>query len=215
MVEPFQVIVLIGILIIIYLYIQKQKNNNIVNNDLRYDLRNSDKTMNFDYKPIEKQFMKEQESGVNLIVKYPNTWIEKIGPDGPIYNSRENVTGYPDNAIDPRAESSYKFNEITDPISVASSREIDINGPDSLNKYYDKTLKEIYESSYVDYKDYVPYKQMIEKEDNLNISDGASHLKYISSDMWVYDNEKPENGGKFADGIYAVDPDSLGTVAKY
>jgi hypothetical protein len=33
--------------------------------------------------------------------------------------------------------------------------------------------------------------------------------------MWVYDNEKPENGGKFADGIYAVDTDSLGAVAKY
>jgi hypothetical protein len=54
-----------------------------------------------------------------------------------------------------------------------------------------------------------------DSKEKLNISEGASHLKYISSDMWMYDNEKPENGGQIAEGLFAVDPDSLGTVAKY
>jgi hypothetical protein len=218
MIEPFEIIVLVGIFIVIYLYIQKYNKNNKNNkNNIKNDkLQNTIKKNTKEYKPIEKQFLEEQEHGVNLRIKYPNTWIEKINPDGtPEYNSREKVTGIPDTSVDPRAEFSYKFNENSDPVSVASSRVIDINGPDSLNKFYDKTLKEIYEKSCVDYKDYVPYKEIIENKDNLNISDGASHLKYINPDMWVYQNEKPENGGKIADGLYAVDMDTLGTVAKY
>jgi hypothetical protein len=217
MIKPFDVVILFGIFIIIYLFIQKKDINNIRITDFENKVINEPiKDINFHYKPIETQFMKEQELGVNFRMKYPNTWIEKINPDGtPEYNSREKVTGIADKSIDPRAEFSYKFNENSDPVSVASSRVIDINGPDSLNKFYNKPLKEIYDKSCVDYKNYVPYKEMIEKEDNINISDGASHLKYISSDMWMYNNEKPENGGKIADGLYAVDMDSLGTVAKY
>jgi hypothetical protein len=128
---------------------------------------------------------------------YPNTWIEKIDSNGnPIYNSREKETGVKENFIETKSRFTYEYN---------SPRSTQMDGVDDPSN--GKTLKEIYDNSFVDYKKMVLQKKIVsKKEDEINIKQGASNLSYIIPDTWVYENEKPENGGSFYNGIMANDP---------
>lgn len=208
----FNVILLVGVLFVLYLCIQKYKPvqqtqlEPFVNLDKVYMI-NKEPTNKVEFKyeqlrPVDKQFLKEQNSGVQLSTWYPNTWIERIDESGnPVYNSRENVTGVKEDFIESKARFTYEFN---------SPRSVQMDGiadPDDFKNGSGRTLKEIYDNSFVDYKKLVDKKKMIPSEpEQLNILSAGSNLSFISPDTWVYEEEKPENGGMFDQGIMAFDP---------
>jgi hypothetical protein len=223
--KTFNFILIIGILIAVYFIMEKYNNKKIKSNLVNVENKtieefNMDRIYNenipetskisFDYgvKPIEEQFIIEQEMGVNLNTWYPNTWIEKIDENNQtIYNSRENITGQKDQYVEAKALNSYLF----DP-----QRNINIGGvvnPD--DESVSLAIKDVYDKSFIDYKKLANNKKMIEIEPDNNIIKAASNLNYFSNDTWVYQNEKPENGGIIYDGISASDPASIGTVAQF
>ena len=171
--------------------INQQYNNIIVPNNVITLEKNI--KFNYDIRPIDNEFIKEQKQGVNLNTWYPNTWIEKIDENGnPIYGSRESSDPF---LIKQKTNSSYDFN-------IMKTENVD-----SVLKKEDvgKTIKEIYDNSIIDYKKLEPKKNMIGDENSDIIMPGSSNLKFFSSDTWTYENEKPENGGILYDGIYAND----------
>lgn len=209
----FNFMLLIGVFYALYLCIQKYKpdikskeKEEFINLDKVYYI-NKEPTnkIKFNYeqdRPIDKQFLKEQATGSQLSTWYPNTWIERIDENGePVYNSRENITGVKEDFIESKARFSYEFN---------SPRSVQMDGIADPHDFKDgkgRTLKEIYDNSFVDYKKMVTKKQMIEsKADQLNTQEAGSNLSFISPDTWFYDQEKPENGGKFESGLMADDP---------
>jgi hypothetical protein len=77
-----------------------------------------------------------------------------------------------------------------------------IMDPDDFKNGSGMTLKEIYDNSFIDYKKIVPNKKMIETDPTkLNTQIAGSNLSFISPDTWIYEQEKPENGGKIP-GLY-------------
>jgi hypothetical protein len=159
------------------------------------------KYINFDYetRPIEKEFIKEQKDGAYLYTWYPNTWIEKIDENGnPIYNNRENVTGEKDTFIDgPKSSSSYEFNNV---------KTVNMSGILKSEDSQGKTIKEIYDNSTVDYKKLGPQKNRITDETSDIVMQGGSNLEYFTADTWTYENENQENGGVIFDNVYGNDP---------
>ena len=177
-------------------------------------------------KQIKDSLENKREFESQLSTWYPNTWIERINENGePVYNSRENVTGIKEDFIESKVRFTYEFN---------SPRSVQMDGimdPDDFKNGSGMTLKEIYDNSFVDYKKMVPNKKMIEidptklntqnagsyskksldfseylaEEKVLTFSSG-SNLSFISPDTWIYEQEKPENGGKFENGLMANDP---------
>ena len=228
----FNVLLIMGVLIAIYYCIQKHKNENINQNmqentpnkntknfienfnmdKIKYEEPIIPTKIEFDYniRDIEKQFMKEQKDGVNLNILYPNRWIESFDQSGnPIYNSRENVTGVLETFIEPKARFSYNFNK---------EKTLNMDGvvdPDDFIDGRGKSLKEIYDNSFVDFKKLTPKETVINSEPNTNFMQAASSLYYLTPDNWIYENEKPENGGTSNDGIFASDPSTLGTEAMF
>ena len=112
--EIFNIILIITILVTVYYFIQNSTKNttntsteniaslstNINTNTNKSIIpeqkqiekfTNLDtKYINFDYdlRPIEKEFIKEQKNGVYLNTWYPNTWIDHIDENGnPVYQS--------------------------------------------------------------------------------------------------------------------------------
>lgn len=156
---------------------------------------------------VDKRFLLEQDRSVNLATRYPNTWIQSIDETTgePVYASREIVTGKPDIIVEEKVRNSWEFNKPK------------ITNLDGYVKPEDvgKTIREIYDNSFVDYKKLIPQKNLINDKPNTNFSYGASNLTYINPDSWVYQNEKSENGGEITDGLYAADPMTLGTVATF
>jgi len=207
--EIFNIILIIIILIITYHVINYNKNNNLKNNiekltDINQQYNNiivpnnvitleKNIKFNYDIRPIDNEFIKEQKQGVNLNTWYPNTWIEKIDENGnPIYGSRESSDPF---LIKQKTNSSYDFNNMkTENIDSVLKKE-DVG----------KTIKEVYDNSIIDYKKLEPKKIMIGDENSDIIMPGGSNLTFFNSDTWTYENEKPENGGIIYDGIYAND----------
>jgi hypothetical protein len=226
----FNVMLLIGVLYALYLCIQKYKQDTESINkpksksvpETKEEFINLDKVyyinkeptnkVEFNYeqiRPIDKKFLREQEIGSQLSTWYPNTWIERIDENGePVYNSRENVTGVREDFIESKARFTYEFN---------SPRSVQMDGvadPDDFKDGKGRTLKEIYDNSFVDYKKLVPKKRMVQIDpDQLNTQAAGSNLSYITPDTWVYDQEKPENGGVFDNGLMADDPLASGSIS--
>ena len=78
--------------------------------------------------------------------------------------------------------------------------------------YWFKTLKNIYDSHILDFKDLVPQNELI---DNNNIKLAASNLSYLDNDEWQYKNESVMNGGPIINNFYAADPTIYNTPAIY
>lgn len=172
---------------------QQYENIIIPNNIITSEKQEKNIKFNYDIRPIDTKFMKEQIQGVNLNTWYPNTWIEKIDDNGnPIYGSRESSDPF---LIKPETNPSYDFN-------LMKTENID-----SVLKKEDvgKTIKEVYDNSIIDYRKLEPKKNMIGDENSDIIMPGGSNLTFYNSDTWTYENEKPENGGILYDGIYAND----------
>ena len=160
----------------------------------------------FDYseRSIDKKFQEQQEKGININTWYPNTWIEKIDEKGnPVMNSREKVTGEKTELVGSNVRNTPEFNQMR---------------PDKIDRVVDpadagKSIKDIYDNSFIDYKKTVPTKEKEEIEEYNNTIKGASGLTFLSNDNWVYKDEKPENGGIMDGGLYAADMSSFGSVA--
>ncbi len=227
--KMFKVLLIILVLIALYQCIQKHKtkNQNELNNSEKkvekiIEKFNTDKifiqpeikptTIKFDYgeRPIDKQFLVEQEKGAFLSTWYPNTWIESLDSEGkPVYNSREKQTGVVETFIEPKARFSYEFNK---------EKTLEMGGimdPDNFIDGKGKTLQEIYDNSFVNYKKLIPNKTQT-SEDGFSTSQlAASSLRYFTPETWTYQNEKPENGGEIISGLYACDPTMKDTNAMF
>jgi hypothetical protein len=126
----------------------------------------------------------------------------------PVYNSRENVTGVKEDFVEDKSRFTYEFN---------SPRSVQMDGvadPNDFKNGNGRTLQEVYDKSFVDYKDMIPNKSKREIEaDQMNTQEGGSNLSFISPDTWIYEQEKPENGGIIANGLTAFDPLSFNSTA--
>lgn len=210
----FNIILIIIILIILSKCIQCTKEPNNILPNVENNLQKISETpiienfidldtkyINFDYglRPIEKEFIKEQNDGANLYTWYPNTWIERIDENGnAVYNSRENVTGKKETIIDePNSRFSYEFNNVKTKNMSGILKPEDTQG---------KTIKEIYDNSMVDYKKLGPQKNMLSDDTYDTVMPGGSNLQYYTADTWTYDNENQENGGVIFDNVYGDDP---------
>ena len=229
----FNVLLVFGVLVALYYCIQKHKKENQIeinikekdykkslpevienfNMDrIKYDQPIETNKVEFDYevRPSEKQFINEQKNGASVTPHYPNRWIESFDTDNnPVYNSREQVTGTIETFIEPKARFTYDFNK---------EKNINMDGIADPNDFIDgrgKTLKEVYDNSFVDFKKLVPKEKIINGEPNTNFMQAASSLYYLTPDTWVYENERTENGGQSSDGIFASDPSTLGTEAMF
>lgn len=218
--EIFNIILIVIILVIVYHCMQcsKSENNTRQEENIKQEkhvIENFDnikdtKYITFDYndlRPIEKEYIKEQEQGAFLYTWYPNTWIDHIDENGnPVYDSRDHVTGKPDTFIDPKSSASYDFNNIKITNMSGVLKPEDSQG---------KTIKEIYDNSMVDYKNLGPKKQIITDETSDIVMTGGSNLVYYTPDTWTYENETPENGGLLYNNLYANDPMTDGAVAAF
>ena len=195
--KMFNCILLFGLLIFIYHILQKYKNNNNCNNNDNYENFDMSKIyynptikpdikFDYDFTEVDNQFMKDQENSFNVAYYAPNANDPEILNNLNTYNE----TLY-----------NYDFNKLRIP-------DLD-NNENSANG---KTIKEIYDNSLVDFKKLIPKKNMIKSNED-TLLEGGSNLSFYTNDNWVYDNEKPENGGSINNGLYAVDYNTLNSNA--
>lgn len=203
----FNILLIIFVLYLAHLCIQKYKQENRIYEKI--DTQSiymippiKGNKIKFNYMAQEsKDNSKEESPGFhnsNLKTWYSNTWIDSIDENGnPVYKSRD------DNV-------NIKTNTLTDPLVENLGGVID---PNDFKGATGKTIREVYDNSIVDYKKTIPRKVLIDNEPNTNYQEGGSGLSYITPDTWVYEDEKPENGGEILKGLYAVDPNTLGPAS--
>jgi hypothetical protein len=215
----------IGLLLLLafIVYINKNKNNNNIGqlynnispNDnvienfnmdkILYDdplLKDKAKDIKFDYEntptKTEEGFIVEQEKGMNLATRYFNHYIKYIDENNePVYNIDEKQN----NIVENKIQNTWEFNK---------SKVSNIDGYISDDNNLNKTVREVYDNSFVDYKKLVPKKDLVK---NINKLSGASSLTFYKPDKWTYNNEKLENGGEIVNGLFASDPSTNGSVA--
>jgi hypothetical protein len=203
--KKINVILLIGVLILLYYCLKKNKNEKNIENlntdkiFIQPDIKSEQVVFNYESETEKesnmiKQFLIEQEEGAHIYPKYSNSWIDKLDEnDNPIYNSKKNSNDF---LIEPKTRQSWEFNKnkFENPDGI-------INSNDNFNG---KTIKEIYDNAFVNYKNLIPEKSYW--ENNERTEEGASNLSYYKKDNWYYDNEKPENGGEIMKGLSGSDP---------
>jgi hypothetical protein len=219
-------LLMLGFLAILYLAIRKynkeQFNNTddtdyVVNKDLTMPFKNKNDEpyyINFDYEiskdeKLVSQFQKEQKEGANTTIKYPNRFIVKLDADDkPIWSDYKNLTGNPDSFIDNRIL-------FGDNLYGSHIKNMDgmLNPKDANIENNGKTLKNIYDSHVLDFKDLIPKNEMI--NNNNNKQTAASKLSYLDNDDWKYKDESIMNGGPILDNFYAADPNTYNTPAAY
>jgi len=172
-------------------------NKNIIDNKNINDNKNiiDSNIINYDDDANKKEYFEKQSNRTFTNTWYPNTWIDHIDDnDKPIYESRENITGQSGDIMN----------------TLNSSAHNNFNNNDSKQcNIQDKSIKEVYDTSMIDYKKTYPIKKPISNEDDDIIVQCGSNLKAYTSDTWTYDDENPENGGILYDALYANDPESL------
>jgi len=182
-------------------------NRSNINGDFTLPLKEtSEIEFNYTIRPEDKDFLEEQEEGVNLNTWYSNTYIEKIGEDGkPIWGSREKETGKKDMFVQEHTRMTYDFNE---------PKSIHMDGVVSSDAVGTK-ISDVYDNYFVDFKKLTPPKKL--KTDTIDMmkTEGASNLDFFAPDTWSYDNEKLENGGMISNGLYASDPTMMNPVASF
>jgi len=207
MIEYIDGILLFIFLIIVYFCIQKYKNRNVENINLDklapIDTVNSAyiKFHNYPTKEIINEYEKEQKYGTVATIKYPNKYAEKVDDDGNItYNTLKYETG--DKDVDTRTIYNSDFYKLN-----ITNMDGKLNPDDTDN--IGKTIKEVYDNSFIDFKKLAPKKDMIDAKPKT----ASSSLAYHDDDDWVYKDEKPENGGQILNNFYASDPTIHNTPA--
>ena len=195
------------ILYFLYLCLVKYKKNDVIENETfeqidNYNQIQFDYNNNLDYKDYK-------DLGFNNGIIYPNTWIEKIDPitNKPIYKSRYDI----ENFYETKSQFTYELDDTNNYKTYKMNGVIDPN--DTNNK--GKTIKQIYDDSFVDFKKKIPVKNIISNNINESKLECASNLSMLIPDTWIYDNENSQNGGLIKDGLYAYDNELLGQNAAF
>ena len=215
----FNELLFILILYLIYLCIVKYKkndtneliNNDILENETIENMYDNDNQIIFNYNLENNNMIYKdyKDLGFNNGILYPNSWIEKIDnvTNKPIYKSRDDIeqfyetkTQFTYELDDTNNYNTYKMNGIIDPTDVNNKG---------------KTIKQIYDDSFVDFKKKVPVKHIISNNINESTLEGASKLSMLIPDTWIYENENAQNGGLIKDGLYAFDTELLGQNATF
>ena len=183
----------------VFIGVNKEENFNMDKIFMNPPIESNKIIFNYDKKrEIEEVFQIEQKKGANLATWYPNTWIEKIDENGnPVYNSRDKNI---ENFVESKARFSYEFNE---PKILQMDGVVD---PQDLQNAEGRTIKEIYENAFVDYKKLVPKMNRLTKEERASGVTGASGLSFIGPEVMEYENEPMLNGGEIENGLYPNDP---------
>ena len=194
-------ILMVVVLVALYMCVQKYKNKcreDFMMDKIYYNPFPEIKKIEFNYEdnPLLKDYASEQKYGVNASILYGNEWIEKIEDGQPVYNNRAKYTGNSDTLIDTKAI--YNNNFYDTPVKYIDGT----MNPDNINNSTGKTIHEVYDDYFVDFKDLTPENKMTLNEVSRPAS---SDLNYMMDDTWTYVNEKPENGGVQKDGLYAYD----------
>jgi hypothetical protein len=200
---------MLGFLVVLYLCVQKYNNENCSANSDIIENINLDKlyssdfaetnNISFDYYPTQEiidEYQKEQTFGTNTVIKYSNKYADKVDINGNInYNTLQYESGNIDDFnVDSRLiynDEFYKSN-----VNYIDGK-LDPNDTDNIGK----TIKEVYDNSFIDFKKLIPKKTMIDNQPK----SGASGLSFLEDDDWSYKDEKPENGGAILDSFYASD----------
>jgi hypothetical protein len=141
----------------------------------------------------------ENDLGFYTKINYPNNWIEKLDEKGnPIYK----------NIYDISTNSEFVYNFSSNKLGTNDG----IIDKNQLQKEHGKTIKEIYDSSFTNFK-ILGKKEPINNDNDM--IDGASNLKILLNNDWKYNNEKPHNGGEIINGLYAFDESLLNSVASF
>jgi hypothetical protein len=226
MTQLLNTLLMLGFLAVLYLSIKKYNNEQftndtdnmeyVVNKDLTMPFKNNNEEpyyINFDYEiskdeKLVKQFQKEQKEGANTNIKYPNRYIVKLDEnEKPIWSDYKNLTGNPDSFIDNRIL-------FGDNLYGSHIKNMDgkLNPKDANIENNGKTLKNIYDSHVLDFKDLIQKNEMI---DNNDVITAASNLSYHDNDDWKYKDESVMNGGAIINNFYAADPNMYNTPAVY
>jgi hypothetical protein len=214
----FNELLFILILYLIYLCIVKYKtndneliNNDILENETIEKMNDNDGQIIFNYNLENNNMIYKdyKDLGFNNGIIYPNSWIDKIDPvtNKPIYKCRDDIEQF----YETKSKFTYELNDTNDYKTYKMNGVIDPT--DSSNE--GKTIKQIYDDSFVDFKKKVPVKNIITTNINESKLEGASKLSMLIPDAWLYENENAQNGGLIKDGLYAFDTELLGQNAAF
>ena len=159
---------------------------------------------NYTERPIDKEFQKEQNESVDMSTWYGNNYITKVVNGKPIWSSRSDETGQPNEPLNGEARLSYEFNK---------EKSFNMDGVIAPEASGTK-IKDVFDNYFVNYKKMTPKKEKKKvRFEDMNEADGASSLSFFTPDTWTYENEKPENGGMITNGLYAADMNNMDPVA--
>jgi len=206
-------IIFIIILIVLYFCLQKykSKNNKCIKqheNFITIDEVEPNNKVIFNYdtlRDIDIKFINDQENTINSKIVYENKWVEKIDDNNePVFND-----SLEKDIKKANVEFTYNFKEqlvknLDAPVDISSFKE-----------NMGRTVKEVYDNSFIDYKKLIPKKTKVDGENELTYLNGSSDLTFITPDTWIYENEKPENGGEILEGLYGNDPSVIDSVARF
>lgn len=206
-------IIFIIILIVLYFCLQKykSKNNKCIKQHEEFitidEVEPNNKVIfNYDtLRDIDIKFINDQENTINSKIVYENKWVEKIDDNNePVFND-----SLEKDIKKANVEFTYNFKEQLVKNLDAS---VDIS---SFKENMGRTVKEVYDNSFIDYKKLIPKKTKVDGENELTYLNGSSDLTFITPDTWIYENEKPENGGEILEGLYGNDPSVIDSVARF
>jgi len=206
-------IIFIIILIVLYFCLQKykSKNNKCIKQHedfITIDEVEPNNKVIFNYdtlRDIDIKFINDQENTINSKIVYENKWVEKIDDNNePVFND-----SLEKDIKKANVEFTYNFKEqlvknLDAPVDISSFKE-----------NMGRTVKEVYDNSFIDYKKLIPKKTKVDGENELTYLNGSSDLTFITPDTWIYENEKPENGGEILEGLYGNDPSVIDSVARF
>lgn len=204
----FNEVLFILTLYFIYLCLVKYKKNDIIKNDSIELMNDNYNQIEFDYNN-KLDYKDYKDIGFNNGIIYPNTWIDKIDPitNKPIYKSRYDIEQF----YETKSKFTYELDDTNNYKIYKMNGVIDPN--DENNK--GKTIKQIYDDSFVDFKKKIPVKNIISNNINESKLECASNLSMLIPDTWIYDNENSQNGGMIKEGLYAYDNELLGQNATF
>ena len=185
------IILLILILISVYYFLNKPYKNITSNkvdlDEYFFNNKNQDKFCNFTYDDNNSYYEKQQ----GVIIK------PEINTNSIQFNTIKSWV--PNIYYDSETKQNKGFNNINQNLlneNIIYKKDIDLESKDN------KTIKEIYDNSIIDFKKNIHKKKI----NNNNIIQCGSNLNILSPNDWNYENENSLNGGEIINGLYGYDP---------
>lgn len=185
------IILLILILISVYYFLNKTQesaeHNKINLDEYFFNNKKHDKYCNFTYDDNNSYYEKNQ----GVIIK------PELNTDSIQFNTIKSWV--PNIYYDSETKQNKEFNNINQNLlneNMIYKKDNNIESRDN------KTIKEIYDNSILDFKKNIPKKKL----NNNNIIQCGSNLNILSPNDWNYENENSLNGGEIINGLYGYDP---------